>query len=143
MSRELESFQQWIDAGALWRGAEQPGRSDRGPLEDLEPRVSEPTDAELVGALEGERLRHEGVILIDLRERNLFARGHILDALSLPLEELLATWRRGKAVLLYDGDGSLVRLHIRELREAVGELELFVLDRGLEGWAAAGLPLER
>jgi 3-mercaptopyruvate sulfurtransferase SseA len=46
------------------------------------------------------------------------------------------------AVILYDEDGGLIAGRSDALRQAVGEMEFFVLKGGLQAWRDAGLPVE-
>jgi rhodanese-related sulfurtransferase len=102
-----------------------------------------PTDAELVAPHEVERLRGDGVGVIDLRSPQAYAAGRLPGAINVPADALVErpTQARG-AVILYDDDGSLVARRCGELRQAVGELEFFVLAGGLRAWIDAGLPVE-
>ena len=105
--------------------------------------LNTPSDAELVEPQEVGRLRDEGVGLIDLRDADAFAQAHLPGALNVPADALIErpTQARG-AVILYDEDGSLVARRCDALRQAVGELEFFVLEGGLQAWRDAGLPVE-
>ena len=88
-------------------------------------------------------LAEGGVALIDLRDADRFAEGHIHGARNVPLAELVSRGRGlREPVIVYDADGAVVREYIAALRETIGELELFVLDRGVEAWIAQGRPLE-
>ena len=102
-----------------------------------------PTDAELVAPHEVERLRGEGVGLIDLRPPEAYAARHLAGAINVPAVALIErpTQARG-AVILYDEDGSLVTRRCDALRQAVGEIEFFVLAGGLRAWIDAGFPVE-
>jgi rhodanese-related sulfurtransferase len=145
MTRVIEILPSWIDATSVWRHAHpaySPVILDLRPANG--PETLPPTDAEIVGAHEAVRLSREGVTLVDLRDEALFAKGHICGARNLPLKRLLRDWDRpGEPVVVYDADGDLIERHVGALREAIGDLQLFVLDGGLEGWIAEGLPLER
>ncbi len=102
-----------------------------------------PTDAERVEPREVERLCREGASLIDLRAPQAFAAGHLPDAVNVTADALIERPTRARcAVILYDQDGDLIARRCSALREAVGELEFFVLDGGLRAWIDAGLPLE-
>jgi rhodanese-related sulfurtransferase len=102
-----------------------------------------PTDAELVQPHEVERLRSEGVGLIDLRPPEAFAVRRLPGAINVPADALIERPTRARgAVILYDDDGGLVARRCGALREAVGEMEFFVLAGGLRAWIDAGLPVE-
>jgi rhodanese-related sulfurtransferase len=109
---------------------------------DIHRDLTTPTDAELVEPEEVARLRGEGVALLDLRDASGYAAGHIDGAVSIPLKELLQKPSHSKGpVIVYDDDGSLVRRECMALREAIGPMEFYVLQGGLEAWRAAGLPV--
>src|SRR5690242_10830836 len=92
---------------------------DAGRFDDL-------SDAEIVGVRETERLWVEGVRLIDVRDPDRFAAGHIRGAVNIPLDRLLSAPPVERvAAIVYDGDGTAVRAHAQALREAIGELEFY------------------
>ena len=105
--------------------------------------LDSPTDAELVEPHEVGRLHAEGVSLIDLRQPEAYAARHLPGAINVPADVLIERPTRARcAVILYDDDGSLVARRCDPLREAVGEMEFFVLAGGLRAWTDAGLPVE-
>lgn len=105
--------------------------------------LNSPSDAELVEPGEVERLRDEGVGLIDLRDAAAFAEAHLPGAINVPADALIERPTRARgAVILYDDDGRLVGRRCDALRQAVGETEFFVLKGGLQAWLDAGLPVE-
>jgi rhodanese-related sulfurtransferase len=91
-----------------------------------------------------ERLNAGRAVLIDIREPDEFARGHIIGAQSQPL----SAWERARFTVDPDADvvftcrsgmrtaGACDRLAARVSGDA------FVLDGGLDAWARAGLPVE-
>ncbi|HWE48076.1 MAG TPA: rhodanese-like domain-containing protein [Caulobacteraceae bacterium] len=102
-----------------------------------------PSDAEKVEPDEVGRLIREGVRLLDLRDPKAFAAGHVRGAVNVPVQALFEHSPGRGAVILYDEDGALIARHCAALRAAIGPMEFFVLDGGLEAWRAAGLPVER
>ena len=85
--------------------------------------------------------------LVDVREEALFAEGHPLFAVNIPLsrleiEVLARIPRLGVPVTLYDHGGELA--HIAACRlHALGYRDVALLAGGLEGWIAAGGELFR
>jgi len=92
-----------------------------------------------------DRLARSAAVLIDIRERDEFARAHVAGALSQPLSTLeqghlsvspaadvIFTCRTGMRT-----QGACDRLAARVSGDA------YVLDGGLDAWIAAGLPVER
>jgi rhodanese-related sulfurtransferase len=90
------------------------------------------------------RLDEGSAILIDIRESNEFAREHILGSRLAPLGGLDAhdfdrERASGKAAIFHCQSGQRTLMNATRL-VAAGFKETFVLDGGLQGWRAAGLP---
>jgi len=84
------------------------------------------------------------VALIDVRDEAVFALGHPLFAAQVPLARLeheapVRIPRRQALVVLY-GDGDQAERGARQLR-ALDYSRVKVLNRGLDGWRAAGFEL--
>lgn len=82
-------------------------------------------------------------VVIDLRARRLFTRGHLPASHSIPAGLLLAgEWPEGDLVLVNGGDGEASRV-----REAVHEAgyprQLLQLAGGFPAWQAERLPVSR
>ena len=106
--------------------------------------LSTPSDAELVEPQEVARLLDEGVTLVDLREPRAFAAAHLPGAMNIPAADLLeGSGAPSGPVILYDEDGGLIARRCSAFRQAVGEMEFFVLKGGWLAWLDAGLPVER
>jgi rhodanese-related sulfurtransferase len=94
---------------------------------------------------EAKRRVDEGsAILVDIREPNEFAREHILGARLVPLAGLdVHDFDReraaGKAIIFHCQSGRRTASNAARLI-ATGFTETYVLEGGLEGWRAAGLP---
>lgn len=90
-----------------------------------------------------ERLRAGAAVLVDVREADEFARRHVPGAMSRPLSAFEAAHLRvepGRDVVFACRSGMRTRDHGRRLAEAV-DGEAYVLEGGVDAWAAAGLPL--
>jgi rhodanese-related sulfurtransferase len=78
-------------------------------------------------------------ILIDLREPDAYAAGHLMGALSIPYAEF-STWvdrlPKGVIIVLYDQDGGLSDQAVQELLTA-GFNDARSLLGGLNAWTAA------
>lgn len=91
------------------------------------------------------RLDGGSAVLIDIREPDEFARSHVRGALSHPL----STWE--KAHLRVDPDADVIFTCRSGMRTAGAcdrlaarvKGDAFVLDGGLDAWAAAGFPVEQ
>ncbi|NDL63264.1 rhodanese-like domain-containing protein [Acerihabitans arboris] len=80
--------------------------------------------------------------LVDVRAEALFAEGHPLFAVNMPLERLVTEAlsripRLGAPVTLYDNGGGLALAAARRLT-ALGYRDVALLKDGLAGWKAAG-----
>jgi len=83
-------------------------------------------------------------VLVDIREADEFARSHIAGSISRPLSQLEGAHLKlsaDKDVVFTCGSGMRTGANCQRLAAAV-EGPAFVLQGGLAGWTAAGLPLE-
>lgn len=83
-------------------------------------------------------------VLVDIREPDEFARRHIKGAVSRPLASFGATGVRpqpGQEVVFTCRSGMRTAGACDRLAAAV-DSEAFILEGGVDGWAAAGLPVE-
>lgn len=86
-----------------------------------------------------------GAVLIDVRERDEFAEGHALPAVSLPLSELRGRESevpRDRDVLLICHLGERSLYAARHLLRQ-GVTRVFNVDGGTDAWGHARLPMAR
>jgi rhodanese-related sulfurtransferase len=90
-----------------------------------------------------ERLRAGKAVLVDIRDPDEFARRHIAGARSVPL----STWEQAhlsvdpaQDVIFTCRTGMRTGANCDRLAASVLG-DAFVLDGGVDGWAAAGLPI--
>ena len=91
-----------------------------------------------------ERLGQGRARLVDIREADEFARRHVKGALSRPLSTLDAAGARlaaGPDVIFTCRTGMRTGSNCDRLAACV-DGDAFVLQGGLDGWSAAGLPVE-
>lgn len=84
-----------------------------------------------------------GARLVDIREPDEFARRHIRGALSHPLSGFEAAHLRiepGRDVIFTCRSGNRTAANCARLEASV-EGDAYVLDGGVDAWAAAGLPV--
>jgi len=89
------------------------------------------------------RLTQRRALLVDIREPDEFARRHVRGALSRPLsafEQAHLKIEPGRDVIFTCRSGMRTRANCDRLASAV-EGESFVLQGGVDAWAAAGLPV--
>jgi rhodanese-related sulfurtransferase len=86
-----------------------------------------------------------GAMVLDLRSREAFAQGHIVNAKNLPLDEFEAKrdtvlGSKDKSVVaVCDSGGSSTRA-VTALRQS-GHESAFNLKGGMAAWTSAGLPV--
>jgi rhodanese-related sulfurtransferase len=91
-----------------------------------------------------ERQRGGRALLVDIREADEFARRRIKGALSRPLSAFEAAHLKieaGEDVVFVCRSGMRTQANCDRLAAAV-DGPAFVLDGGVDAWAAAGLPIE-
>jgi rhodanese-related sulfurtransferase len=106
-----------------------------------------PATRSLVGAKQLRGMLADGaeIALIDVREELIFSQNHLLLARSVPLSRLelkfaqLVPRRETRIVLCDDGEGLAARAAAILTRNHYSNI--FVLDGGIAGWAAAGFEL--
>ncbi len=92
--------------------------------------------------IEAKTLAERGAAIIDIRERDEFAREHIPGARNAPLSgigERIAAGGSG-IVIFQCKSGMRTRANADRLEAASG-CEAYILDGGLEAWKAARLPV--
>jgi rhodanese-related sulfurtransferase len=91
-----------------------------------------------------ERLKQGAAVLVDIREPDEFARRHVRGAISRPLSGFEAAGLKVKPaaqVVFACRTGMRTASACDRLAAAI-DGEAFVLEGGLDGWTAAGLPVE-
>ncbi|PIB92825.1 rhodanese family protein [Caulobacter sp. FWC2] len=94
-------------------------------------------------SLVAERLKAGRAVLVDIREPDEFARRHVKGARSHPLGDLNAAppaLSDGIEVVFTCRSGMRTGAHDDRLAALV-EGQAYVLEGGVDGWAAAGLPV--
>jgi rhodanese-related sulfurtransferase len=89
-------------------------------------------------------LKHGRAVLVDIREPDEFARRRVKGALSRPLslfEQARVRIELGREVVFTCRSGMRTAANCDRLK-AVVDGDVFVLEGGLDAWAAAGLPLD-
>jgi rhodanese-related sulfurtransferase len=87
-----------------------------------------------------------GAVVIDVRERDAYEKGHIAGAVSVPLEELkrrAAEYAAQKEMeyVIYCGDGSTIGPEGTRVLNEAGHPSAKNLAAGFSGWKAAGHPV--
>lgn len=89
------------------------------------------------------QMRQQRAVLIDVREPGEYSQEHVEGALSLPLADLTSEQLPdGKTAILYCGAGKRACAAAQRLVES-GFRDVAVIDGGIAGWKAAGLPTSK
>lgn len=92
-----------------------------------------------------QRINREKAVVVDVREPEEYAQGHITNAKNIPLsqlEERLPQVAKNKAlpvVLVCDKGGRSVRAEAQAKK--LGYTKAQALSGGMKGWRAAGMPV--
>ncbi|ADC63928.1 rhodanese-like domain-containing protein [Allochromatium vinosum] len=101
-----------------------------------------------VGPLQAtEMLNHREAVIIDVRPAADYARGHIINALNIPMNGFnnqLATLNKykGRPIIVNCRSGAQSSVACAHLRKA-GFEEVYNLQGGIMAWESANLPLTR
>jgi rhodanese-related sulfurtransferase len=114
----------------------------------LMPNLRRGSGAGAVGAAEATRLANrEKAVFIDVSEPTEFAAGHVTGSKNIPLAELENRAKdlpsnKQTPVIVVCGSGSRASKGAAAIRK-LGHARVMPLERGLDGWRAAGMPLEK
>lgn len=117
-----------------------------GAAADLAPSI-EPLDLAQRLALEdrsaGAPAKRTPLLVVDVRPRRQFARGHLPHSHAIPAGLLVSgEWPEGDLLLVDEGDGEAERVR-NALHGAGYHRRILQLTGGFRAWQAAGLPVER
>ncbi|HHH4895526.1 TPA: rhodanese-like domain-containing protein, partial [Escherichia coli] len=93
-------------------------------------------------------INKEDAVVVDLRQRDDFRKGHIAGSINLLPSEIKANnvgeleKHKDKPVIVVDGSGLQCQEPANALTKA-GFAQVFVLKEGVAGWAGENLPLVR
>lgn len=93
-------------------------------------------------------INKEDAVVVDLRQRDDFRKGHIAGSINLLPSEIKANnvgeleKHKDKPVIVVDGSGMQCQEPANALTKA-GFAQVFVLKEGVAGWAGRLLPLVR
>jgi rhodanese-related sulfurtransferase len=90
-------------------------------------------------------MNHENALLLDIRDTDAFARGHVAQAKNIPdttLETRAAEYTKHNCIIIMDADGSTAGKTATNLRKT-GIARVLVLEGGYAAWLAAKLPVKK
>ena len=96
-----------------------------------------------ITATQAQALIEQGALLIDIREPAEYAQQRIAGSINLPLSQPpgLLPQLVGKTVIFHCLSGKRTAMNAEKLA-AYTPCQAYLLDRGLQGWQAAGLPVQ-
>jgi rhodanese-related sulfurtransferase len=90
---------------------------------------------------EARQLIKSGAALIDIRSPDEHARERIAGALNVPLDRLSPQATPGDVLIFHCRSGMRTGQAAPKLAEAAGARECYIVEGGLNAWAAADLPV--
>jgi rhodanese-related sulfurtransferase len=102
-----------------------------------------------IALAEAQALIAAGALVLDVRQRAAYEAKHIAGAILAPVEVLSAAipaslaGARDRAIVVYCGDGSRLGPEGTHVLNQAGYTQAVNLKSGIQGWAAAGLPIEQ
>jgi rhodanese-related sulfurtransferase len=98
-----------------------------------------------IEATEAVRLINNDAVVVDLRSVDAYAKGHIVSARSIPLDELDGRLNnleavKSKPIVAVCDNGITSTKAVKTLRTA-GFESVYGLKGGMSGWSQAGLPV--
>jgi rhodanese-related sulfurtransferase len=100
-----------------------------------------------VTVAEAKRMIDDGAVVVDVRGPQSYGERHLPGAISVPLSSLheaipaALSQAIAKPVVVYCGDGVTVGPEGTDILNKAGFTKAVNMERGIEGWADAGLPL--
>lgn len=91
-----------------------------------------------VTPIEARRLIEGGAKLVDIRDRDEYARSHIPGAVNVPLTGMDHLDTNGCAVVFHCRSGMRTQANAERLAAAAGGAPCYVIAGGLDGWRRAG-----
>lgn len=116
-----------------------------GTLPEI-PAIGRPVPMELGAVVQF--IDADAALLVDARDRDQYAEGHIPGAISLPYDEAITDpalleglETGGRPIIAYCGSGCEVSLSLAEELIFAGHTRVAVLNGGFPDWVAAGHPV--
>jgi len=89
---------------------------------------------------DADKARTTGATLVDIRSADEHAREHIAGAVHVPLDRLEELPKVAGPIIFHCKSGMRTLANEAALRAAAGSTPCHILEGGLDGWRAAGLP---
>ena len=96
-----------------------------------------------IEAVDAVKLINNDAVVVDLRSSDAHARGHIVNARSIPSDELeakVSTLNKSKPIIAVCDSGISSTRVVNTLRQK-GFESVYGLKGGMNGWSQAGLPV--
>lgn len=102
---------------------------------------------EVISPREAQALLAQGAKLIDIRDADEYLHEHILEAHLAPLAALeqgsLPTNLRAERVIFHCQSGKRTQNAAAKLHAIAAPAQVWLLEGGIDGWKAAGLPVAK
>lgn len=90
-------------------------------------------------------MNHENAVIVDLRSKQLFEKGHVLGAINASPDNFNEAIKKiedakNKPVVLVDANGTTVMAAVAKLQKQ-GFMQLYSLVGGMDAWRSANMPL--
>ena len=101
--------------------------------------------AQLGPALATQMINHQNAVVLDIRTREMYTAGHIVNAISIPMADLEKSYHKLNAlktqpIIVMCGTGSESPIAASLLAQQ-GFNTVFILANGMRGWKEADMPL--
>lgn len=92
-------------------------------------------------------INHQNAVIIDVRSRELFHQGHIVNAVNIPLTQLEENLQKldsykGKPIVLVDTQTPAIN-KLSAILKQKDSADIKVLAGGMNSWKESGLPISK
>jgi len=100
--------------------------------------------AHLSPALATQMINHQNAVVLDIRTREIYTAGHIVNAISIPMAELEKNYHKlntskTQPIIVICGTGAESPIAASLLTQK--GFNIFILANGMRGWKEADMPL--
>ena len=96
-----------------------------------------------ISPAEAHRLIDRGASLIDIRSPDEHARERIAGAMNIPIDQLTPGVTPGEILIFHCRSGIRTGQAARQLADASGGRDCYIMDGGISAWSGSGFPVEK